>query len=283
MWRLTRSPECYDVWEKALYNTVLACLGRDGQRFFYVNPLAVDPEILRENPALQHVQPSRRRWFGVACCPPNMARCVLSIGRSVYAASEGTLYVLSHIDSELTLPGLRVTLAHDRDDCRLTVDAPATDLLLRIPEGFDFHADQGEARDGYWRIAHGGGPATYTYRLTAKVRVLRAHPRIAQDAGKLCVTYGQRVYCLEQIDNGPALCELGLPADARFEILSMDWLPEGVRALRTRGIRLREEGWTRAYMEKEPEAEPATLTFVPYSQWNNRGEGEMRVWVNEAR
>ena len=27
------------------------------------------------------------------------------------------------------------------------------------------------------------------------------------------------------------------------------------------------------------EGEEATLTFVPFYAWNNRGEGEMAVWV----
>ncbi|WP_394183677.1 hypothetical protein, partial [Salmonella enterica] len=26
---------------------------------------------------------------------------------------------------------------------------------------------------------------------------------------------------------------------------------------------------------------PQTLTFIPWFSWANRGEGEMRIWVNE--
>jgi Uncharacterized protein conserved in bacteria len=27
---------------------------------------------------------------------------------------------------------------------------------------------------------------------------------------------------------------------------------------------------------------PQTLTFIPWFSWTNRGEGEMRIWVNEG-
>ena len=31
---------------------------------------------------------------------------------------------------------------------------------------------------------------------------------------------------------------------------------------------------------KKPEYKDVKLTYVPYYAWNNRGEGEMSVWVN---
>ena len=33
------------------------------------------------------------------------------------------------------------------------------------------------------------------------------------------------------------------------------------------------------YTEKPPKKELAELKFVPYCFWNNRGKGEMLVWV----
>ena len=290
MWKLTRSPACYDVWEKALYNTVLACMGGDGRHFFYVNPLTVDPAIIRENPALHHVRTTRAKWFGVACCPPNMARAVLSIGRSIYAlqkdppegGSKAALYILTHIDSRLSLDGLHAALSHEGDRFRFAVEAPEIEIRLRIPEGFALRADWGALRDGYLCVRHPGGCAAYAYELSPQLRVLYAHPRIAQDAGKVCLAYGQTVYCLEEADNGPGLCALALPTDSEFERVEMDWLPEGMCAWRTLGVRYSEEGWSGAYAATAPRGEPATLTFVPYSQWNNRGEGEMCVWVSAA-
>ena len=36
------------------------------------------------------------------------------------------------------------------------------------------------------------------------------------------------------------------------------------------------------YSTAEPATGPATLKAVPYCLWNNRGEGEMQVWIREA-
>jgi len=282
MWQITGRAACFDIFEKALYNTVLASMGKDGRHFFYVNPLSVDPRVVHANKTFAHVETTRAKWFGCSCCPPNMARAVLSLGQSIYAVTDA-LYVLSHIESNLTMEYLSAEITREGERYRLSVNAPAMNVKLRVPSGFDMQTDQGDMDTEYLTIAHSGGGAVYSYRLIPQVRVLHAHPRVDSDAGKVCVAYGQMIYCLEEADNGQGLCMLSLPRGASFEIARMDWLPEGMAALKTQGFRYREEGWREPYREDASETEPATLTFVPYSQWNNRGEGEMRVWVNEAR
>ncbi len=72
-----------DVMERALYNGVLSSVSFEGRHFFYSNPLASYPHV---NPA-EHwsgIQTDafyrRSEWFEFACCPPNLARLVASIG-----------------------------------------------------------------------------------------------------------------------------------------------------------------------------------------------------------
>ena len=65
-----------DVCELALYNTVLSGMALDGKSFFYVNPLEVLPEACHKDFHKSHVKPVRQKWFGCACCPPNIARIV---------------------------------------------------------------------------------------------------------------------------------------------------------------------------------------------------------------
>ncbi len=62
-----------DVMEQALYNGVISGVSQDGQRFFYVNPLDSDGSHHRQG------------WFLCACCPPNIARLLASLGGYVYA------------------------------------------------------------------------------------------------------------------------------------------------------------------------------------------------------
>ena len=72
-------------WKRALYNTVLAGIALDGKSFFYVNPLEVWPPACMEGTSKKHVKPIRQKWFGVACCPPNIARTLASLGQYVYS------------------------------------------------------------------------------------------------------------------------------------------------------------------------------------------------------
>ena len=79
MLELEADSQYADVMERALYNTVLGGMALDGKHFFYVNPLEVQPKSLKFNHIYDHVKPVRQRWFGCACCPPNIARLLTSL------------------------------------------------------------------------------------------------------------------------------------------------------------------------------------------------------------
>jgi len=280
MWRLTDDANCYDVWERALYNTVLAGMSQDGKHFFYVNPLEVSPERIAETPALAHVLPQRPKWFGVPCCPPNLVRCVLSLGGYLYAQEGETLTLLSHIASRVDSSELSISLSREDDRYTLSINSNVKTVRLRIPDGFELLADYGTVEHGYLVFSHQGGSCEYTYQMIPKLRVLHAHPRVAADAGKVCISYGATVYCLEEADNGKHLCELALPRNAVFNKIYPAWMPAGTFALQTEGVRYSAEDWTAAYEAREPEAKATQITFIPYYLWANRGEGEMQVFIN---
>ena len=205
---------------------------------------------------------------------------MLSLGGYLYAQESETLTLLSHIASNVDADGLAIHLARVDDRYTLSLDTSAKTVRLRIPDGFDLAADFGKVEQDYLVFSHPDGHGEYAYQLVPKLRVLHAHPRIAADAGKVCVSYGSTVYCLEEADNGKYLCELALPRNAIFTKTSPDWLPAGTFALQTKGVRYVAENWSAAYEAREPEAVPATLTFIPYYLWANRGEGEMQVFIN---
>lgn len=93
MAQLTRDASYMDTAERALYNTVLSGIAQDGKSFFYVNPLEVWPDNCMERTSKEHVKPVRQTWFGVACCPPNIARTLASMGQYIYFTDGDTLYV----------------------------------------------------------------------------------------------------------------------------------------------------------------------------------------------
>ncbi|MCS6861127.1 MAG: glycoside hydrolase family 127 protein, partial [Abditibacteriales bacterium] len=84
---LTGDARYADVMERALYNGVLAGIALSGDRFFYVNPL--------ESVGHHH----RQEWFGCACCPPNIARLLASLGGYLYATSPNAVWVNLYVDS----------------------------------------------------------------------------------------------------------------------------------------------------------------------------------------
>ncbi len=92
-----------DVMEQALYNTVLAGMALDGKSFFYVNPLEVLPEACKKDERKRHVKSVRQKWFGCACCPPNIARIVSSLGAYIYTQNSHTLYTHLYVGSSVRL------------------------------------------------------------------------------------------------------------------------------------------------------------------------------------
>lgn len=88
--------------EQALYNTVLSGMALDGKSFFYVNPLEVVPQACHRDDRKAHVKAVRQKWFGCACCPPNIARIVSSVANYAYTENEDTLWTHLYMGSVLT-------------------------------------------------------------------------------------------------------------------------------------------------------------------------------------
>lgn len=92
-----------DVMERVLYNTILGSIAFDGCHYFYVNPLEVHPKTLRSNGIYGHVRAVRQRWFGCACCPPNIARIFTSIGHYIYTPCSDALYINLYIGNRVAV------------------------------------------------------------------------------------------------------------------------------------------------------------------------------------
>ncbi len=93
MFELTHDSKYIDVMERAIYNGIISGMSLDGTSFFYVNPLEVDPVACKRDFHKSHVKPQRQKWFGCACCPPNVARLLSSIASYAYETDEDTLYI----------------------------------------------------------------------------------------------------------------------------------------------------------------------------------------------
>ena len=118
--------------------------------------------------------------------------------------------------------------------------------------------------------------------MTPNIRVLRGNPNISALAGKLCVQRGLVTYCVEGRDNPVPLSALRLPADASFSEQKSDWFNEELPILKTSGYKVSEMDWKdKLYASQSCVYESREISLIPYCQWGNRGENEMRVWLNE--
>ncbi len=291
MAELTGEARFYDSVERALYNTVLCGIHHDGLHFFYVNPLEVWPEACMPYTSLSHVQPVRRQWFDVACCPTNIARTLANLSQYIYEAEGNQIKINQFIASTVrfTDPEGEKMLRLDvestlRSKITLTVSA-AMNVLIRIPsyaQPMQFLLDgkpiQPKIKKGYASISF-TEPAVLTFDLGLKPVWMSAHSQVRADAFKVALTYGPFVYCLESEDNGNTLCEVGVDPARTPEVEgSLDSLPGNLPVLGYQACRLVRKDDRALYAQAQYSLTPVHMRAVPYCLWGNRKGGEMVVF-----
>ena len=295
---ITKDASYMDVVERALYNTVLAGIALDGKSFFYVNPLEVWPDNCMPRTSREHVKPVRQKWFGVACCPPNIARTLASMGQYIYGRDEECIYLNLFISNDAVInvgeKEIKVSMETKfpyENVCRVSVSNVPEDgikIAIRKP---DYASDYQVAVDG--RKAEIEVLKGYVYLelkedsdiqifFEAPARFVRANPLVRADSGKIALMRGPLVYCLEEIDNGKNLSALYV--DAKTDIREeKSELFGGSILLHFHGKRIVDTEWEEDELSAEHPIrwEETELTAVPYAYWNNRGMGEMSVWIKE--
>jgi DUF1680 family protein len=301
MLRLDEDRRYADVMERALYNTVLSGMSLDGTRYFYVNPLDVWPEASEKNPTRRHVKPVRQKWYACACCPPNLARLLMSLGQYIYTCRDRTLYAHLYIGSKTTfeLDGVPITIAQNthypwegnvkfsfsmKQDVRMT-------LALRMPgwcqdvrltinaEPIDIASES--LINGYAMIERIWHPNDRVeLELAMPVEIMQAHPEVRENAGKVAITRGPIVFCLEEADNGRNLSAISLPHNAKLTATFEKNSLGGTIVITGKGSRDADADWgDTLYRPVEQSRTPITIKAIPYSLWSNRTPGEMQVWI----
>lgn len=289
-----------DVMERALYNTVLGGMALDGRHFFYVNPLEVHPKSIPFNHIYDHVKPIRQRWFGCACCPPNIARILTSIGHYIYTQRDDALYINLYVGNETTLDnGLKISITgnypwDEHVSLKISTTKPVHQTLaLRLPEWctspqvlLNGAPCDGTIKRGYLHITREWQNNDHIeIILPMPVRRVYGNPLLRHVAGKVAIQRGPFVYCLEQADNGAELHNLSLPIDSTFTLLKGQGIFAHKMLIQTMGTRVVSDNADHQplyrYDSAPEKQEQQKLTFIPWFSWANRGEGEMRIWVWE--
>ena len=117
--------------------------------------------------------------------------------------------------------------------------------------------------------------------FAVSVRRNYANPHVSEDVGRVAISRGPFVYCLEGVDNGTDLNCLELPEQAPLHYTFEKDLLQGVGTITAEGKRVQSSDEESLYRNQKPEETAASLRWIPYYAWANRGENDMMVWIRE--
>jgi len=266
MFLLERHAESADVLERVLYNAVLHGISLSGTNTYYCNPLS-DRDHERDN-----------CWV---CCPPNLSRTLLQVGRYAYARSERDLYVNLFVAgvTRVPFPGGELTLRVKTDypwdgkvNLRIEGTSPVKFALHLRKPGWCDRADlklndaaiPAQPDDsGFWtfdREWKSGDTVELVFEMPVK-RML-AHPNVASCRGQVALQRGPLVYSFEGIDNaGNPRVTLG--TDPKLTSQYLPNLLGGVAVIR--GLA----------------ANGQPIQAIPFYALANRGKSTQEVWVEQ--
>ena len=89
------------------------------------------------------MKPVRQRWFGCACCPPNIAHELTTLGHYIYTPREKALYINLYVGNQLEVAvgkeTLRLRISSNypwHEQVKIAIDSPVAidhTLALRQP------------------------------------------------------------------------------------------------------------------------------------------------------
>lgn len=271
-----------DVMERTLYNGILCGISEQGTEFFYTNPLEIDPARSKNRKDYSHLSTKRQKWFACPCCPPNIARLLLSLQRYLYTVSDSELNIHLFAENQASFDDWNVnviTAYPTQGEVRILIskkkEAEGT-VRIRIPgwctsyrlmvnrERVFAHEEHGYVvLEGRWETEK-----EIALYMDMPPVFLYTNKKVTSLTGKAAVMKGPVVYCAEEADNG--------------KLTSLFFNENG--CIREEAGCLTVEGYEevleteKLYSVNKPEITARLIHMIPYYLWNNRGEGEMKVF-----
>jgi len=297
MLKMENDSKYADVLERTLYNGIISGMQLDGKHFFYVNPLEVweKQNLHYATYHHRHVRTKRPGWFGCACCPPNLARLIASLGEYIYTQSEDTIYVNLYIGNNMktNILGKDVEIKFSTNypwggESAIEVSKGDYKLALRIPEWCENYTILKNGKKADYKLQNGyavldggfcdGDKIEISFDMP--VTLVEANPQVREDAGKYAITRGPIVYCLESADNGENLWAIRVDENTKFTHYYDENFLGGCVVIKGEAVRVKEWTENKLYRKAKREEEPFTLTAIPYAFWSNREDTrEMKVFI----
>ena len=171
------------------------------------------------------------------------------------------------VPAEFTL-NLRLPSWCETESTRITCNGEFIPVS-HAPQQSEITASGYDPRESRWlnikRIWGSGDVVEINFEMPIQlpIQFQHAHPKVKGHQGKVAVTRGPLIYCLESVDN-PDVDIFSIAIDKS----SLDSVFDRI----TLGGIIKLIGKTKT-------GQP--ITFIPYHLWGNRGESTMTVWVNE--
>lgn len=280
-----------DTLERALYNGALVGLSRDGENYFYNNPLESDGTH------------QRWAWHPCPCCTMNVSRLIASVAGYFYSTSNDALVVHLYggTSADLEINGVAVAIAETSDfpwSGAVTISIDPTEpanfmLKLRIPawaQGASANVNgnnvdlPANTEKGYLTIERRWQKGDVVQLiLPMSVERVYAHPAVRSDQSRVAFMRGPLTYCVEQADNPDvAISEISISQTAIPVVVDRKDMFGGISTLIFDGATPNRSDWGKMlYRSYPPQMTPHRITAIPYFLWNNRGPNEMQVWLQE--
>lgn len=286
-----------DIIEKILYNSSISGMNIDGDRFFYVNPLEVNLDYIADL-KYKHVKPVREKWLSVACCPPNLGRLIASLDNYILNIKNNDIYINQFIGSDLNEDKFDLSIVSNMpysEEIHISLNNkdlnPETSLFVRKADWMDdlkvyVNGDIVELDEvnGYLKVDNllsGETNIKLTYKLA--VREMKSNPKVTENLGKIALSRGPVVYCIEEADNGKDVLQTIVPAEVSYEVVE-SFIESSIKELKYDQIVF--DSYTlkpvdSLYHYGANEKLNTKTVAIPYYLWANRTKGNMKVWINK--
>ena len=237
-------------------------------------------EYTYDNPLVSYAKNKRSEWFRCACCPPNVARTIASLGNYIYSTSEEGIWIHQYIGNKANIElGSNVVKIIQKSELpwkgeiaiKLELSkSQKFSLFLRIP---DWSYGTGININGqtHSNIINNGkyieilrkwldnDKIDLTFNMIPTL--VESDPRIKGNRKRVAISNGPLIYCLEQEDNkNRDIFNIVISKNQDLCVKFEAELLGGVNLI---------TGTTK---------NASKFTAIPYFAWNNRGANNMQVW-----
>lgn len=298
MFLMDPKAEYMDMLERMLLNVNMAGVSLDGRRFFYENMLQRAKKLSYELIWGQ----TRTEYILSYCCPPNLARTLAQTSEYAYAVDHDGLWtgLYGANEGRFTLGnGAAFKLEQQTEypyDGRIAFTVRESNgvgfkLHVRIPAWateatLTVNSETKPLAAGSYAVIDVDAPEGFNCLLDLHMqpRLTVGHGLIEEDRNQACIELGPLVYCVESADapGAASLHDLLLPTDAAFTPATVEIEGREIHALETTLLCQQMDETEREQLYRTfqaPQLSHCKIRMIPYYAWDNRGMGEMLVWL----